>query len=116
MSDFTLRVEDADVLAALRRVAGVLSDPTPLAGELAALGESSTRLRFRTQTGPDGVAWKQSLRAKVTGGRTLTLPASFKALGGSDTAIASAAGAKTVLSAKTFDGGTSWVYAMQEVG
>lgn len=72
MSDFTLRVEDADVLAALRRVAGVLSDPTPLAGELAALGESSTRLRFRTQTGPDGVAWKQSLRAKVTGGRTLT--------------------------------------------
>lgn len=52
----------------------------------------------------------------ATGGRTLTLPASFKPLGGSDTAIASLAGAGTVLSAKTFDGGTSWVYAMQEVG
>lgn len=52
----------------------------------------------------------------ATGSRTLTLPSSFKPLGGSDTAIASAAGAKTALSAKTFDAGTSWVYAMQEVG
>ena len=52
----------------------------------------------------------------ATGARTLTLPASFRPLGGSDTAIAAAAGAKTVLSAKTFDAGTTWVYAMQEVG
>lgn len=49
-----------------------------------------------------------------TGGRTFALPASFKALGGSDTAIASAANAVTVLSAKTFDNGTTWRYAMQE--
>lgn len=49
-----------------------------------------------------------------TGSRTLTLPSSFKALGGSDTAIASAANAVTVLSAKTFDNGTTWRYAMQE--
>ena len=52
----------------------------------------------------------------ATGSRTLTLPASFRPLGGSDTAIAAAAGAKTVLSAKTFDAGATWVYAMQEVG
>ena len=52
----------------------------------------------------------------ATGGRALTFPASFKPLGGSDTAIAGAAGARTVLSAKTFDAGTTWVYAMQEVG
>lgn len=52
----------------------------------------------------------------ATGARTLTLPASFRPLGGSDTAIAAAAGAKTVLSAKTFDAGTTWLYAMQEVG
>ena len=45
---------------------------------------------------------------------TFALPASFKALGGSDTAIASAANAVTVLSAKTFDNGTTWRYAMQE--
>ena len=51
----------------------------------------------------------------ATGGRTLALPASFRPLGGSDTAIAAAAGAKTVLSAKTFDAGTTWLYAMQEV-
>lgn len=49
-----------------------------------------------------------------TGGRTLALPASFKALGASDTAVASAANAVTVLSAKTFDQGTTWRYAMQE--
>lgn len=52
----------------------------------------------------------------ATGARTLTLPAAFRPLGGSDTAIAAAAGAKTVLSAKTFDAGTTWLYAMQEVG
>lgn len=45
---------------------------------------------------------------------TFALPAAFKALGGSDTAIATAANAVTVLSAKTFDNGTTWRYAMQE--
>lgn len=49
-----------------------------------------------------------------TGSRTLTLPASFRALGGSDTAISSAANSVTVLSAKTFDNGATWRYAMQE--
>lgn len=52
----------------------------------------------------------------ATGARTLTLPAAFRPLGGSDTAIAAAAGANTVLSAKTMDAGTTWLYAMQEVG
>lgn len=45
---------------------------------------------------------------------TFALPAAFKALGGSDTAIATAANAVTILSAKTFDNGTTWRYAMQE--
>lgn len=49
-----------------------------------------------------------------TGGFTVALPASFKALGGSDTAVALAPNAVTVLSAKTFDNGTTWRYAMQE--
>lgn len=52
----------------------------------------------------------------ASGGRTLALPAAFRPLGGSDTSIAAAAGAKTVLSAKTMDAGTTWLYAMQEVG
>lgn len=72
MSAFTIKVEDAGVLAALRSLAGRLADPTPISQEIAALGESSTRLRFRTATGPDGAAWKPSLRATVSGGRTLT--------------------------------------------
>lgn len=54
------------------------------------------------------------IKQNGTGGFTFALPASFKALGGSDTAIASAANAVTVLSAKTFDNGTTWRYAMQE--
>ncbi|MBB1060436.1 DUF2793 domain-containing protein [Marilutibacter spongiae] len=49
-----------------------------------------------------------------TGSRTFAIPASHKALGGSDTAIASAAAAVTVLSAATVDQGTTWRYAMQE--
>lgn len=72
MSAFTIKVEDAGVLAALRSLAGRLADPTPINEEIAALGESSTRLRFRTMTGPDGTPWKPSLRATVSGGRTLT--------------------------------------------
>lgn len=54
------------------------------------------------------------IKQDATGSRTFALPASFKALGGSDTAIASAANAVTVLSAKTWDNGTTWRYAMQE--
>ena len=49
-----------------------------------------------------------------TGSRTFALPASHKPLGGSDIAIASAANAVTMLSAKTFNNGTTWRYAMQE--
>jgi len=54
------------------------------------------------------------IKQDATGSRTFALPASFKALGGSDTVIAAAANAVTVLSAKTFDNGTTWRYAMQE--
>lgn len=56
------------------------------------------------------------IKQDATGGHVLTLPASFRPLGGSDTAIATAANAMTMISAKSFDGGSMWVYAMQEVG
>lgn len=49
-----------------------------------------------------------------TGGFTLTLPASHKAIGASDTAIAAAANATTVISASTKDDGVTWRYVMQE--
>jgi hypothetical protein len=54
------------------------------------------------------------IKQDATGNRTFALPASFKALGTSDTGISLAANSVTVLCAKTFDNGTTWRYAMQE--
>lgn len=86
--NFEVRVEDAEVLAALRRLISLGRDATPAMRDIAALGESSTRLRFRSETGPDGRRWKPSLRAQVHGGRTLTrdghLAGSISANAGSD--------------------------------
>jgi hypothetical protein len=55
------------------------------------------------------------MRQDGTGSRTVALPASFKATGGSDTAVQSAANAYTLLTLTTFDQGTRWEYAMQEI-
>lgn len=68
---FSIKVEDAQVLAALRRTADLLGNLAPIAHAIAVLGEASTSLRFRTQTAPDGTRWKPSLRAQITGGETL---------------------------------------------
>ncbi|MDH4229965.1 MAG: phage virion morphogenesis protein [Nitrospirota bacterium] len=68
----TYRVDDAAVLAALRRVADLGADATPIMRGLATIGENSTRERFTTQTAPDGTRWTPSLRARLIGGRTLT--------------------------------------------
>lgn len=85
---FQIEVTDASLLAALRALSGAIADPSPIMRDIAALGESTTRLRFRTQTGPDGKPWKPSLRAQITGGRTLTqdghLAASISARSGRD--------------------------------
>lgn len=51
----------------------------------------------------------------ATGGWTVALPASFKAIGNSDTAVQSAANAKTRLIVSTTDGGTIWPYSMAKV-
>ncbi len=55
-----------------------------------------------------------SIRFKqdATGSRTVALPASFKKMGASDTAVQSAANAYTLLTIMTFDQGTRWEYAM----
>jgi len=69
---FEIKVEDAELLAALRRLIALWRDATPAMRAIATLGESATRLRFRSETGPDGKRWQPSLRAQITGGRTLT--------------------------------------------
>ena len=62
-----------------------------------------------------GVTLAIRIRQDGTGGRTVALPASFKPTGGSDTAVQSAANAWTQLIITTFDQGTRWEYAMQEI-
>lgn len=51
----------------------------------------------------------------ATGGRTFALPSSWKAIGNSDTAIQSAASAKTRIILSTVDGGTTKPYSMGKV-
>lgn len=55
------------------------------------------------------------IRQDATGSRTVALPSSFKATGGSLTAVQSAANAYTLLTMSTFDSGTRWEYAMQGI-
>jgi hypothetical protein len=55
------------------------------------------------------------IRQDATGGRTLALPASFKGVTGTDTAVQSAANAWTLLTITTFDQGTRWEYTMRGV-
>lgn len=51
-----------------------------------------------------------------TGGRTVALPSSWKAVAGSDTAVQSAANAYTNISAVSVDNGTRWEYVMRAGG
>lgn len=57
----------------LRRMAALGQQPRPIWDAIGQYGESSTRLRFAKQIGPDGAKWKTSKRALKTGGQTLRL-------------------------------------------
>lgn len=65
-------LDDGQVIGTLQLLRALGEDPRPALQEVADLGESTTRLRFRTQRGPDGRPWHPSLRAQLVGGRTLT--------------------------------------------
>ena len=78
------------------------------------LTENVTTLTLSSLPVSGYIEYELHITQNGTGGWTFAMPASHKALGGSDTAIASAANAVTVLSACTVDGGTTWRYAMQE--
>lgn len=64
-------------------------------------------------TSPTGRTIGIRLKQDGTGSRTFALPASFKAIVGSDTAVQSAANAYTMLIATSFDQGTRWEYSMK---
>jgi phage virion morphogenesis protein len=58
---------------ALTRMRLLGERPAPIWNAIGQYGESSTRLRFARQIGPDGQKWKASKRALKTGGQTLRL-------------------------------------------
>ncbi|OYZ03497.1 MAG: phage virion morphogenesis protein [Polaromonas sp. 28-63-22] len=62
--------------AGLARMAALGQRPRPIWDAIGQYGESSTRLRFKNQAGPDGQRWKPSRRAQISGpGRTLIMKA-----------------------------------------
>lgn len=61
--------------AALARMVALGQRPRPIWEAIGQYGESSTRLRFKHQAGPDGRRWVPSIRARETGGQTLVLKA-----------------------------------------
>ena len=66
--------DGTDALAkALLRIQPLFERPSPIWDAIGQYGESSTRLRFARQVGPDGQRWKASKRAQKTGGQTLRL-------------------------------------------
>ncbi len=68
----TVSVNDAEMISAIRNLQRRVADMEPALGEIGSRLENSTLQRFETQTSPEGIAWKASLRAKRQKGQTLT--------------------------------------------
>jgi phage virion morphogenesis protein len=73
----------SDLDEGLRRLIDAGEDLTPAMKEIAAHLEAATRLRFETQTDPEGRPWKPSERVKEHGGQTLTLTGDLRSSIGS---------------------------------
>ena len=74
MSGVEFRVEVDGLEATQARLQELLQrmgDLTPVMDEIGAYLRDSTDERFETGTGPDGQAWKPSIRALAEGGQTL---------------------------------------------
>ena len=56
---------------ALSRMVALGLRPRPIWQAIGQYGESSTRMRFRNQVGPDRRRWVPSIRARQVGGQTL---------------------------------------------
>lgn len=70
--NLTLTYDDLGVTAAAAQLTAMGRDlQSEILAPIGALLESTTLERFDTNVGPDGQAWEPSLRAKITGGRTL---------------------------------------------
>jgi len=68
----TYEIDDAALLAALGRMETAGGDLSPTMKAIATHLETSTRMRFETESGPIGAKWAASQRATDEGGKTLT--------------------------------------------
>ena len=76
MVQATIRFEGQKGLdAALSRLAVLGRSPRPIFKAIANYGESSTRLRFEHQRGPDGATWKPAAESRSPAGRRWSEPA-----------------------------------------
>ncbi|WP_282266480.1 hypothetical protein [Stenotrophomonas sp. PS02298] len=117
-----------DAKISLRDLAGLKINTVPVSSGTATIncGHGLSRRHQLSLTGtvsltlanaaPSGYATEGELRIvqDATGSRTVTFPAGWKPLGGSDTTVASAANAVTWLTFVSYDGGATVSYAMQE--
>jgi phage gpG-like protein len=71
----TVRVEidDAMIVNSFKRLVNAGANPRRALQSVGRYGVSSTRLRFKSQTAPDGTRWKPSKRVLKEGGQTLRL-------------------------------------------
>lgn len=70
--DAWISIDDAQIRASLMQLIALGRDASPVMSTISDALRNGTIQRFRTETGPDGVKWKPSLRAQISGGRTLT--------------------------------------------
>ena len=73
MAGVSISIDDSRIRAALQRLVNLGGNQKEMMKAIATAGESGTRERFDTQTGPDGKPWKPSIRAQISDGKTLTL-------------------------------------------
>jgi phage virion morphogenesis protein len=66
-----LQVEDKAVQSALAQLGEKAENTLPVMDAIGASLVVSTQMRFENETGPDGVKWPASIRARVEGGKTL---------------------------------------------
>lgn len=67
----TIDIDDREIHAALTRLIGFGLNPSTVMRDLAEVGESTTKDRFRDGRAPDGNAWIPSRRVQDKGGKTL---------------------------------------------
>ncbi|MEM7529383.1 MAG: phage virion morphogenesis protein [Pseudomonadota bacterium] len=73
MAGVQIRVdfEEAEALAAIDRIEGGAQETLPLMDAIGVVLVDGTIRRFQAGIGPDGVPWKPSFRAQLSGGQTL---------------------------------------------